>query len=178
MTTYVHTNVTDTFWYANTWYVLSANDTFLIHYCTWEVWRGKIMMNCWWNKWWRKFWEVRKMAGQIVCILSKFSLISHVQYMYTYVCTQICSYGTAQMQLQSWAWVSSKTLEGLLKVTCYKLCVCSRFSTLLSLASITHFSICYWLVTTFIVRFSSQCAYSKKGHVTVRSFTRICALVI
>ena len=24
------------------------------------------------------------MAGQIVCILSKFSLISHVQYMYTY----------------------------------------------------------------------------------------------
>ena len=46
-------------------------------------------------------------------------------------------------------------------VTRYKLCECSKFSTLSSLVSITYLSV-YWLVTTFIVRFGSQCTYSKK----------------
>ena len=58
--------------------------------------------------------------------------------------------------------MTSRALEGLLKVTRHKLCECSRFSTLLNLVSITHPSIFYRLVPTFIVRFSSQCTYSKK----------------
>ena len=60
------------------------------------------------------------------------------------------------MQLYSRARVSSKALEGLLKVTRYKLCKCSRF-----LAKLTSVFI-YQLITTFIMCLSDQCAYSKK----------------
>ena len=59
--------------------------------------------------------------------------------------------------------MTSQALKGLLKVTCHKLCKCSRFSTLSSLVSITPFSICLSaIVMTIILRFSSQCVYSKK----------------
>ena len=60
--------------------------------------------------------------------------------------------------------MSSKELKGLLKVTHYKFCECLRFSTLSSLVSITHLSICLSASYDFkfIVHFSSQYAYSKK----------------
>ena len=57
-------------------------------------------------------------------------------------CIQECIYGTVQMQLHSQAQVSSKALKRLVKVTNHKLYECSRFSTLSSLVSITHVSIC------------------------------------
>ena len=83
--------------------------------------------------------------------------------MLTFFALYCIYYGTAQMQLHSQVRMSSKALEGLMKVTCYKLCECSRFSTLcrVLLAQLTSV-IVYQLVTTFIVPFSSQCTYSKK----------------
>ena len=72
---------------------------------------------------------------------------------------------TAQM-LHGRAEMSSKVLEGLLKITRNKLCECSRFSTLSSLVSKTHLSSCYsasYVRTAFVMRCSSQCTYSKKA---------------